>query len=238
MSRTAPRAMPSYGPSVDHSMVETPRGGAISRILITGAGRGFGRTCAEVLASRGVELILCDKNMPALFEVAETLAAACFFCDVASEDSVARFAAELSAQYASLDMVINAAGGGYARTLGMYRMSRALMPMLRRSRHKLLLNIPPSPAEAEAAIFPYASSRLAFNRLSSALAFEARGTSVTVLIGCPRTRRLTQVLPDSNAGTWIEACDLARPNQGDVLTLAWQVAALIGRNAVGRLHAG
>jgi NAD(P)-dependent dehydrogenase (short-subunit alcohol dehydrogenase family) len=207
------------------------------RVLITGACRGVGRACAEALAARGAELVLCDKDLPGLVEVAESLGAASHFCDVASEVSVAAFAAEILKRYSSLDMVINAAGGGYERTLGTYRVSRALVPALVRGTHKILVNVPPSPEDGDAAIFPYASSRLAFHRLSSALAFETQGASITVLIANPTRRRLTQVLPDPNAGTWVETSDLGRPDRESVLTLAWQVASLIGRTAAPRRHA-
>jgi hypothetical protein len=140
-------------------------------------------------------------------------------------------AADILGKYASLDMVINAAGGGYARTLGMYRVSRALLPGLCQGSRKLLINIPPSSEDEDAAIFPYASSSLAFQRLSAALAFETRGTLVAVLIGCPATRRLTQVLPDPNAGTWAEACNVRRSNADGARSLAWQIASLIGLSA-------
>ena len=50
------------------------------------------------------------------------------------------------------------------------------------------------------AIFPYASSQQAFQRLSAALAAETRGSSVRVLIGCPHSDHIAQVLPDRNAG--------------------------------------
>ena len=39
--------------------------------LITGAGQGIGRACAEVFALRGADLILFDKNPTALSEVAD-----------------------------------------------------------------------------------------------------------------------------------------------------------------------
>jgi NAD(P)-dependent dehydrogenase (short-subunit alcohol dehydrogenase family) len=43
------------------------------RALITGAGQGIGRACAEVFASRGADLVLFDKNSETLDEVAEDL---------------------------------------------------------------------------------------------------------------------------------------------------------------------
>ena len=42
--------------------------------LITGAGQGIGRACAEVFALKGADLILFDKNPTALSEVAEQAA--------------------------------------------------------------------------------------------------------------------------------------------------------------------
>jgi NAD(P)-dependent dehydrogenase (short-subunit alcohol dehydrogenase family) len=39
--------------------------------LITGAGQGIGRACAEVFASRGADLVLLDKNSATLHEVSE-----------------------------------------------------------------------------------------------------------------------------------------------------------------------
>jgi 3-oxoacyl-[acyl-carrier protein] reductase len=39
------------------------------RALITGAGQGIGRACAEIFASRGADLVLLDKNAETLEEV-------------------------------------------------------------------------------------------------------------------------------------------------------------------------
>jgi len=200
------------------------------RVLITGACRGVGRACAEALARCGSELILCDNDAKALAEATKALGAVGRFCDVASEASVAVFAADIIEQYPTLDMVINAAGGGYERTLGMYRVSRALIPALRRGTHNnLLLNIPPSDKDADAAIFPYASSEQAFHRLSAALAAETRGTAISVIIGDPKSRRVSQVLPNPDAGLSADTCDFRRSHGEPEEGLASQVASLFDR---------
>ena len=179
-------------------------------VLITGACRGVGRACAEQLSARGAELVLADHDAAALTEIAQQLDAVGRYCDVASEASVTIFAADVLNRYPEIDMVINAAGGGYERTLGMYRVSRALLPALRKGRlQNILLNVPPS-ADDRAPIFPYASSQQAFHRLSAALAAETRGSSVRVLIGWPHTGHIAQVLPDRNAGAVAETSDLTR----------------------------
>lgn len=151
---------------------------------------------------------------------------------------MAAFAAELLGQRDSLDMIINAAGGGYERTLGMYRVSRALMGALQRGGHGLLVNVPPSPQDADAPAFPYASSRLAFQRLSSALAFEARGTDISVLVACPGKRELIHAMADPDAGTWVENHHLFRPSDEDNLAMACEVALLLDDGPAPALQAG
>ena len=170
------------------------------RILITGACRAVGRACAEEFAGRGAELILADNDATSLSELAKQLGGIGRYCDVASEASVTVFAAEIMSAFPALDMVINAAGGGYERTLGMYRVSRALMPALRKgTAHNLLINIPPAEEDSGTVIFPYASSQQAFQRLCAALAAETRGSSVRVLIGCSQGEHIFEVMPDRNA---------------------------------------
>lgn len=198
------------------------------RVLITGACRGVGRQCAEIFAERGAELILADIDAENLKGFGEQLGAAARFCDVASEASVTVFAEEILSTFPELDLVINAAAGGYERTLGMYRVSRALLPALRKGRmQKILLNIPPAEEDAKAAIFPYASSQQAFQRLCAALAAETRGSSVIVMIGHPENDHLTQVLPDRNAGPVADAIDVTRHANDQQGGLARHIAALL-----------
>lgn len=197
------------------------------RVLITGACEGVGRQCAETFAARGAEVVLADIDTDALSKLSSELGAVGRYCDVASEASVTIFAADIIQRFGSLDMVINAAGGGYERTLGMYRVSRALMPALRKgSVHNILLNIPPAEKDAAKAIFPYASSHQAFQRLCAALAAETRGSAIRVLIGCPQSEHVSQVLPDRNAGHSAETLTFASSPNDDGGGLASQIAAL------------
>ena len=93
------------------------------RVLVSGAGSGVGLACAYVFANRGAELILCDSAGTALSRASDATGGFSRFCDVVSESSVAVFAAEIAAKFDSFDVLINAAGKSYVRTLGIDRKS-------------------------------------------------------------------------------------------------------------------
>jgi hypothetical protein len=221
--------MTDFASRSDNGATGVPSVRGRPRVLITGACRGIGRACAKAFAAQGAELILADNDTELLGSLAQDLGAIGRYCDVASEASVTIFAAEIMADYPELDMVINAAGGGYERTLGMYRVSRALMPALRNGRFgKVLLSIPPAVADAGDVIFPYASSQQAFQRLCSALAAETRGSSIRVMIGCSQGKRLVEVLPDSNARYWSDAGFSPHREDDGNRSLAADIAKLTG----------
>lgn len=197
-------------------------------VLITGACRGIGRQCAQALAGQGAQLVLIDVEDRELSRLGDEMGAATYRCDVSAEADVTSFAAQALAAFPVIDMVINAAGGGYERTLGMYRVSRALLPALNNGRgHNILVSIPPAEWHAKDAIFPYASSQQGFHRLCAALADETRGSPVRVLIGDTEMGRVRHVLPDRNAGLVADACEFAWPAMAPQGQLALQISALV-----------
>lgn len=161
------------------------------RVLISGAASGVGLACAEAFAARGAELVLCDQDGTALTRAAERLSACARFCDSTAETSVAIFAADVASQFPSIDVVINAAGRGYVRTLAMMRMTRALMPLVRAGNgRRFVFNVAPLDGFTAAnGMFPYAGSLAAFERLSDALAEDVRGTTIDVVSFTPRLAR-------------------------------------------------
>ena len=165
------------------------------RVLITGAADGVGRACARSLAGWGVNLILADDDGPALRAVCDELDVAGRFCDVASETSVSIFAEDLAARSDAIDVLINAAGGAYVRALGMWRVSRALLPCMTRGRGgKLIINVASPAIEGPGGSFHYASSRDAFERLSAALHDYTKGSSIAVHTILP-----DETLPEGDA---------------------------------------
>jgi NADP-dependent 3-hydroxy acid dehydrogenase YdfG len=161
------------------------------RVLIAGGAGGVGLACADSLAGRGAELVLCDIDGIALTRAAERFGAFGRFCDAIEDNSVAILAAEIAEKFSSIDVLINAAGRGYVRALGMMRMTRAFMPLLRRAGgRRMLVNIAPAGGFVSSdGMFPYASSRSAFERLTEAIAEQTRGTSIEVVNIKPKLLR-------------------------------------------------
>jgi len=77
--------------------------------LVTGAARGMGRACAEHIADPERTLVVSDIDEAALADVATTLGAERFPCDVSDPDSVAALAAHI-ASLGPLGTVVHAAG--------------------------------------------------------------------------------------------------------------------------------
>ena len=156
-------------------------------VLVAGAGGGVGLACAEAFAARGAQLVLIDCDGVALSTVANRLGAVSRHCDAIGSCSVEILVEELRSLVPAIDVVINAAGRGYVRTLAMARITQAMLPLLRKSSgRRLVFNIPstgrfPDPE----GIFPYASSLDGFQRLSAVLREQTRGTEIDVITIAP-----------------------------------------------------
>ena len=136
--------------------------------------------------------MLCDCDGDALSRVSVELGASTTFCEVTAESSVAIFAKDVIDRYSDVDVLINAAGDGYVRALGMMRITLAFLPAMRRSKMpRLIFNIAPDfdPPEQGDALFPNVASPRNFRRLSASLAVQARGSAVRVVTIMPRRKK-------------------------------------------------
>ena len=82
---------------------------------VTGAGSGIGRALAQRLAAAGSALVIADIDEAGLQETAQSLAknsalVTTHVVDVAKEESVKSFAADVSARHGRLTLLINNAG--------------------------------------------------------------------------------------------------------------------------------
>lgn len=152
------------------------------RVLVMGGASGIGRALAEHLAEQGAELILADYDGPALNATAAAVGARGIFCDILSEASIEVFCAYLATRFDSIDMLVNAAGMQYVRTICMVRMSVAMLPLLRRStKCPQILSVASADHFARpASPFPYASSRESFFRCNDALSKRVSDSRISV----------------------------------------------------------
>jgi 3-oxoacyl-[acyl-carrier protein] reductase len=76
--------------------------------LITGAAKGIGRACAEILAGEGAKLALCDIDAAGLEELGD--GALHVRADVSKRGEVERLLAEVRERFGRLDVLIHCAG--------------------------------------------------------------------------------------------------------------------------------
>lgn len=84
-------------------------------VLVTGSGRGIGRTIAESFAERGASVVLSDYNSESLANAKQVFQEKNYRflalpCDVTQEDQVNRLIEQIVSTYDHLDIVINNAG--------------------------------------------------------------------------------------------------------------------------------
>jgi short-subunit dehydrogenase len=87
-------------------------------VLVTGAGSGIGRSTALAFARRGANLVLSDINQANLDKVQAEVTALGVEClalavNVADDDAMRAFAAEVHAKVGALDVLVNNAGIAY-----------------------------------------------------------------------------------------------------------------------------
>jgi dehydrogenase/reductase SDR family protein 7B len=84
-------------------------------IVITGASSGIGKALAEVIATKGTQLVLAARRLEVLEgtkAICEAKGAIChnLFIDVANPDSILEFANTLKVRFNQIDVLINNAG--------------------------------------------------------------------------------------------------------------------------------
>jgi NAD(P)-dependent dehydrogenase (short-subunit alcohol dehydrogenase family) len=171
--------------------------------VVTGAGSGIGRAIAVALSSRGCHLALADIDEAGMAKTAEQIAAqgvrvSQHRLDVSDAGAVAGFPDQVIAQHRGADLLVNNAGVALGGTFeqvaesdfewlfainfwGVVRMTRAFLPLLRRSEEGHIVNI----SSIYGLIAPpgqtaYAASKFAVRGFSMSLRHELQGTGIGI----------------------------------------------------------
>jgi NAD(P)-dependent dehydrogenase (short-subunit alcohol dehydrogenase family) len=189
--------------------------------LVTGAGRreGIGFELCRQLAERQINVILSARNLSSAESLAAELSRAGLqvrpmHLDVASEKSISDAANEIAASFGRLDVLVNnAAGvapyGEKAETadlaiahavldttlFGAWQLSKALLPLLRKSPNGRIVNVSSGAGSHGDPVFglttnngmgtSYAVSKAALNALTAKMAHEEPNPGVRINAVCP-----------------------------------------------------
>ncbi|WP_425839115.1 SDR family NAD(P)-dependent oxidoreductase [Streptomyces fractus] len=122
------------------------------KALVTGGASGIGRATAELLAARGADVAVLDRDITDVEKPLRGYAA-----DVTDDDAVRAAVAAATGELGGLDVLVNNAGIGAQGTvadnddaewhrvldvnvIGMVRVARAALPALRASEHAAIVN--------------------------------------------------------------------------------------------------
>ncbi len=169
--------------------------------VVTGASAGIGAATARALAAAGFAVHLGARRRERLEEVAASIGATTGELDVTSPESVAAFVAGCPE---AVDLLVNNAGKALGRdrledsrdetwremwetnVLGLVRVTRALLPRLRRARHAHIVNLG-SIAGFETYVggAGYTASKFGVRALTKTLRLELLGQPVRITEICP-----------------------------------------------------
>ena len=167
-------------------------------ILITGGGSGLGRGLAEAFHKRGNTVIIAGRRKEVLDQVAAANPGIVGVqLDVQSEASINAFAAELTAKYPALNVLINMAGimkteqiidpkaaeeTINTNLLAPIRLTAALLPTLQKQPSATIMNVSSGLAFTPLALTPtYSATKAAIHSWSQSLRYQLKGSSVEVL---------------------------------------------------------
>jgi short-subunit dehydrogenase len=179
-----------------------------SRILITGASQGIGKSLAELASQRGGRVLAAARSEDLLRELAEQARARggvleTVQADVTSPEDRRRMVEAALKQFGGLDILVNNAGigatGHFAdcgperlrkimevNFFGLTETTRAFLPLLRKGERPAIVNISSIagkraiPARSE-----YSASKFAVQGFSEALRAELAKDGIDVLVICP-----------------------------------------------------
>ncbi len=171
-------------------------------ILVTGGGSGIGRGLAEAFHRLGNQVVIAGRGQKALDETtAANPGMKSLALDVSDPRGIQSFAAQLTKDYPSLNVLINNAGimqpedllekpdelSTAERTittnlLGPIRLTAALLPSLRRQPRATIMNVSSGLAFVPLAMTPtYCATKAAIHSYTQSLRYQLKTTSVEVI---------------------------------------------------------
>jgi NAD(P)-dependent dehydrogenase (short-subunit alcohol dehydrogenase family) len=180
--------------------------------IVTGANRGIGLEVVRQLAQQGMTVILGSRDLQkgeaaAAKLISDGLSVLPRQLDVTDADSIAQLGDRIEQEFGRVDVLVNNAGVLYdtwqtpstanletvqeafdTNTLGVWRMCKAFVPLLRRSSHGRIVNVSSgagSLAGMGDSTPAYSVSKAALNAFTRTLAAELKSARILVNAVCP-----------------------------------------------------
>ena len=177
------------------------------RVIVTGAGRGIGRSLAEGFAAAGATVVLGSRSSAEIEQVAASINASdgnahAFTLDVTNPDSVTNFAEQAIGALGGIDILLNNAGAAASHKFathpdelwhkmiavnltGVYYMTKAIVPTMLQQASGRIINIASTASKVGSKyIAAYTASKHGVLGLTRSLAVEL-APAITVNAICP-----------------------------------------------------
>lgn len=179
-------------------------------VIVTGAGKGMGRACAERLAKSGSDLILIDKDERSLVKCYEDIkmnkkcSVTYYNVDVSIEKEVERLFSQIIKSYENIDGLVNCAGiqtyGTVEETAvddwdkvfninvkSIFLMSKYAIPLMKNKKEGAsIVNISSVQAfSTQKSVAAYSATKGAINTLTKAMAVDHAVDKIRVNAICP-----------------------------------------------------
>ena len=194
--------------------------------IVTGGGRGIGRSIAEAFAHEGAKVVItAARQKNEIEEVASRIGGVAFLADVSKKDDVQTLIESVVSNFGRIDILVNNAGRGMkfvndsfmtepkpfweadpdmwrmvidTNVNGVFLMTRAVIPHMLKRRFGRIINISMNYETMKRKGFtPYGPSKAALESMSIIWAQELESTGITLNILLPGGATNTGMIPDA-----------------------------------------